>query len=305
MKSTCLIVNPIAGRHTGWESAHLATRAFASASMKVNVVSTNGPGRVSEIAHEEALKADQVVVVGGDGTVREAVEGIVRAKRRIPIGVIPAGNTNVIARDMDIPLDPHGAIDTIIRGDQRLVDLGQANGKPFIAMVGIGFDAHVAGLVQRFRSARWGRYLHRTSMANLMYGAGILNALWRFGSLSLDMNVDGINRGTFGSVVVSNTETYAIGWKATPGASSVDGILNHHAQLSSARYRSLLSLACMALKKQAPEFIASYGLGQKYVFKAYQPFAWHLDGDTMPPVTTLTLEVLKNHITIVAPCSGI
>jgi len=301
MKSTCLIVNPIAGRHKGWELANLASRALGSASMKVKVL-TPGPGSVSDIAHCESLKADQVVVIGGDGTVREAVEGIVRSKRKIPIGIIPAGNTNVIARDLDIPLNPKGAIETIHRGDHRYIDLGKANGKPFVAMVGIGFDAQVATLVQAFRLTRVGRQLHRSCMANIMYGVGILGALGRLDSFSVEMEVDGIRQGKFGSVVVSNTETYAIGWKATPGASSVDGFLDHHAQRGSARYRSLLCLACIALRKRAPEFIASYGLGERYIFKSQKAFPWHLDGDAMPPVPELSLEVLKNHITIVAPC---
>src|SRR6202044_704142 len=87
--------------------------------------------------------ADLVVAVGGDGTVRGCAEGL--ASTGVPLGVVPHGTANLLARTLGIPGHPRAALDVALDQrrptDDRLIDLAIADREPFTAMAGMGLDA--------------------------------------------------------------------------------------------------------------------------------------------------------------------
>jgi YegS/Rv2252/BmrU family lipid kinase len=87
--------------------------------------------------------ADLVVAVGGDGTVRGCAEGL--ARTGVPLGVVPHGTANLLARTLRIPGHPKSALAVALdsRGIDRTIDLAVADGVPFTAMAGMGLDAAV------------------------------------------------------------------------------------------------------------------------------------------------------------------
>jgi diacylglycerol kinase family enzyme len=90
----------------------------------------------------EAAVAEQVDVVlasGGDGTVTACAEGV--AGSGVPLAVLPAGTGNLLARNLGLPLALDQALAVGLTGRDRRLDVGNANGHPFVAMAGIGFDA--------------------------------------------------------------------------------------------------------------------------------------------------------------------
>lgn len=92
-----------------------------------------------------------VIVLGGDGTVNEVVQGI--ATTDVALAIIPGGSTNVLARSLGLPNDPIAATTAILRrldnGGPRLVNLGLANDRYFTFHAGFGFDAEVVRQVER------------------------------------------------------------------------------------------------------------------------------------------------------------
>jgi diacylglycerol kinase (ATP) len=84
-------------------------------------------------------KPDLLVVWGGDGMVQRCTDAAVGHK--VPIAVIPAGTANLLARNLDIPIDLPGAVDVAFDGAHRSIDLGRFNGEHFVVMAGLGFDA--------------------------------------------------------------------------------------------------------------------------------------------------------------------
>lgn len=104
---------------------------------------------VETIGHGEGMKAaadgaqsgrfDAVVAAGGDGTVHDVVEGLVGLA--MPLGIIPMGTGNVFAREIDLPQLPEGLARTLLYGEARAIPVGQANGRAFLFVVGVGFDA--------------------------------------------------------------------------------------------------------------------------------------------------------------------
>ncbi|NEV61893.1 diacylglycerol kinase family protein [Thiorhodococcus minor] len=101
-----------------------------------------------------ARGADRLFVAGGDGTVvavTEALDG-----HPIPLGIIPRGTMNWIARDLGIPLDPAAAVDALLRAPIRDIDVGRVNQRPFLCACMVGFGSLLARWRERERgSSPW------------------------------------------------------------------------------------------------------------------------------------------------------
>lgn len=120
---------------------------------------------------KEALEAGAALVVaaGGDGTTR-AVAGVL-AGSGVPMGLLPMGTGNLLARNLGIPLnDGPAAVDVILHGDTRALDLcrahvmrpsGRVSVEPSVVMLGMGFDAEVVGETDDTlkRTIGWGAYV--------------------------------------------------------------------------------------------------------------------------------------------------
>lgn len=151
-----LIANPRAGR--GTQSARaLRTARFhrllRERGVECEIAFTAAPGDATRLAREAAAGGfREVVVSGGDGTINEALQGLVGTNVRF--GVWAAGTANVLARELKLPLDVEGAAQWIARGETRLIYAGCATWEEtgerryFLLMAGIGLDASV---VERVR----------------------------------------------------------------------------------------------------------------------------------------------------------
>ena len=102
-----------------------------------------------------AGRCDLVVVAGGDGTLNAAAPALVATG--LPLGIIPAGTANDLARTLDIPSDLDGAAKVIAEGRTRNIDLGIVNGKPFFNVASIGLSAELAQQLTTKIKRRFGR----------------------------------------------------------------------------------------------------------------------------------------------------
>jgi YegS/Rv2252/BmrU family lipid kinase len=93
--------------------------------------------RLARMAVESGV--DLVISSGGDGTVTACAGGV--AGSGVPLGVLPSGTGNLLARNLGLPLSLDQALTVALTGSDRRLDVGTANGRPFVVMAGIGFDA--------------------------------------------------------------------------------------------------------------------------------------------------------------------
>src|SRR5919107_3060411 len=100
-------------------------------------------------------QVDCVVVGGGDGTINAAALGVIEAN--LPLGILPLGTANDLARTLGIPFDLDGAAQVIADGFTRKIDLGIVNGEPFFNVASIGLSAELAQKLTRDIKRRWGR----------------------------------------------------------------------------------------------------------------------------------------------------
>jgi diacylglycerol kinase family enzyme len=144
-----LIVNAKAGSVT--PGAVNVIESALSSEFKVERAETKRQGHATHLAQGAAHEGvDLVVSMGGDGTVNEVVNGL--AGTHVPLGLIPAGGTNVLARSLGIPKDPVEATWHLLanrNNPPRRVPLGRAAGRYFTFGCGIGFDGAIVREVER------------------------------------------------------------------------------------------------------------------------------------------------------------
>ncbi|HEY7899281.1 MAG: diacylglycerol/lipid kinase family protein [Gemmatimonadales bacterium] len=144
-----LIVNPAARR--GDSSVHDARRAFASLDLPCDVVITERRGHGGEVAAANANDYDAIFTLGGDGTAVEVIDAL--APNGPPVGILPGGTGNLLARALAIPMSVRKAVRVLVAGDEARVDLGRlADGTRFAIGAGVGIDASmIAGTTQEWK----------------------------------------------------------------------------------------------------------------------------------------------------------
>lgn len=135
----CLIVNPKAGASRGRPALPEALECLQTWAGSVEVRETSAEG-AEQVARDIGPDEFEVVVAcGGDGTVNEVVNGI---GPHTPVGILPFGTVNVLARELGIPVNDVPAACNVLRhAPPRPIDLGLCNGRRFVLMAGVGFDA--------------------------------------------------------------------------------------------------------------------------------------------------------------------
>jgi YegS/Rv2252/BmrU family lipid kinase len=154
-RTAVLILNPNAGRgraNVAREVELFCARARAHG-VGVEAVPTAGPNDAARLAAEAARAgATDVIVRGGDGTVHEAIQGLIGADVRL--SVWPAGTANVLARQLELPSKAEAAAEVFARGRVRRISLGCATSERtgerryFFMLAGVGLDASVVGHVR-------------------------------------------------------------------------------------------------------------------------------------------------------------
>lgn len=136
------IHNPTSGGGERRRDLPLILEGLEGQGFAVDVRPTTGPGSATELAAAAAGEGfDVVCVLGGDGTVNEALNGL--AGGDVPLAIVPTGTVNVLAMELGIPLDPPDAVRVVGKGTESWIDLGLAGERYFGLMAGIGMDAAV------------------------------------------------------------------------------------------------------------------------------------------------------------------
>lgn len=211
MKDCCFIVNPFARRVMRSRLAH----ALEPAADGAKIVFTKAAGDATRLARMAAADGFQTVVaVGGDGTVNEVLAGI--AGSDVRLGVIPAGTMNVFARELGLPTSWQMALERIKTGREQALDLAWANGRPFVQLAGVGFDADV---VENVTSE------DKRALGALAY---VVSGLEELGThrQNLRVEADGIPAMEGEWVLVGQGRFYGGPLALFPNANNADGLLD-------------------------------------------------------------------------------
>jgi YegS/Rv2252/BmrU family lipid kinase len=246
-----------------------------------------------DAAHDAAVRdADLVVAVGGDGTVRGCAEGL--AGSPVPLGVVPLGTANLLARTLDIPLHPEPALQvalTTTTSTDRRIDLATADGAPFTAMAGMGLDATVVAATRLKHHLGW--------LAYAISGAAHLAA----SPATFTIRMDGgepIER-TAHSVVVGNSGLLPGGFTLLPNARIDDGLLDvcvlaPHGPLGWPRVAARVLTHSRAGDHELERFQAS-----EVAITTHRPLPREVDGEVVTPGDALNVRIRPAALTVRVP----
>ena len=214
-----LIVNPASGRGRAKAAKPKVVELARALGLELELVETSGPGIALDAARTAHPECERILVIGGDGTVNEVVNGLAeRTGGTIPVALIPAGTSNSAARELGVPFDLPGAVEAAARGEVRRIDLGLANGRRFFLCCGAGPAAYIVTDLHRHR---------RGAISALTYLRFGVRCFLRYGFPPIEVTVDGRALEKPGEmVVVSNMSHYGHPMKLTPEAAPDDGVLD-------------------------------------------------------------------------------
>jgi diacylglycerol kinase (ATP) len=299
LKRGVLIYNPTAGqrdrgakmqeliarlREKGWELIHAPTTAPRHAT-----------GIVRELL---PAGLDVVAVCGGDGTVSEAVCGLVGS--RVPLAILPGGTSNVLARELSIPLDVEAAAKLLTEGVARRVRVFYANDRPFLLWAGVGLDARIMGHMSLVLK----RWLGRTGIFFT-----VADEFFRYEFPRLEVDVDGEkHEATF--AVVCHASHYAGPWVIAPDARLESGEMDVLLFSDRTRWRFLSLFRQMQIGRggHIERGIAKIVRGRTATIRSLEsyPVEVQVDGDCVleTPITCRVGNEMNEMISILVPRDG-
>ena len=295
MRRVVLIVNPystgVTRRRVAEVTAALARHA------EVILRQTEAKGHAVQLAGEAAGEADAVVVLSGDGTYNEAING---AAGKLPFGFLPGGGASVFPRALGLPRDPVAAADRVGRaletGRTVSISLGRVNGRLFCFSAGIGFDAEAVRRVDEL-----GRRDDGKRPGDLAFALAIVRALASHrGRLEPELEVKGYGRAALAFVANCTPYTYAkgLGLRIAPEADFELG-LDLVAPIRVRRRRlvpTVVELMTGRVRDRGP-YLYGHDLDRLEVV-CDRPLPLHADGEDMGDVREAIFEAERSAVAV-------
>lgn len=317
-----LVVNPRATFTTErrWEFIARALRS----ELDLEVVQTRYRGHAMEVSRAAAEAGYELVVtLGGDGTVNEAVNGILGAGGRLPPGelasagpsmppgpalaAVPGGNANVFTRALGLPFDPVDATSQILaalsEGRSRTIGVGLAGDRYFCFNAGLGFDAEVVRAVEGLRAR--GR-----ALSPVLYLWAAVHQFWgvtdrRRPALTLEHGETGAQNGIFCGFVANTSPWTYLGPRAVNVAprAGFDTGLDVLAMRSISTITMIGTVGQMLSSRAAPpsgrHLLSVHDAGE-LTFRATRPVAFQVDGEYVGEREHVTFRAVPRALRVVA-----
>jgi len=290
------IVNPKAGASSQKVVSHKFYSFLIANGYDVRVSLTGSLQDGFNFAQEAAARADcaLVVVVGGDGVVREVADGLKESSK--PLLIVPAGTENLLANELGFDEKFQTVIRTFQEGFTRWLDLGVANGKSFTSIAGFGFDGQVVTLVSRQR---------RGNIDHFDYLSPVWRTFWAYRYMPLKVVVDGqeIFEGP-GLAFVGNISRYAMGLEILRHADFGDGLLDVCIYKCASRVH-LVKHSVMTLMKRHSRFSdVIYKQGREITVSSLASGIYtEIDGDPGPSLP-VNIKILPHAINVMVPAGA-
>jgi diacylglycerol kinase (ATP) len=285
---TLFVINPVSGgkTKTDWESA--IRNHFGSISDSFDFFILTGKHDEISVAHWiENVAPTKVVAVGGDGTVSLVAKQLLG--KNLPLGILPAGSANGMARELGLPLGVDDSLNVISRGQIRDVDVIRINEKYYcLHLSDIGLNAL---LIKHFEEGK--------IRGKLGYATKVLKTLWTKSQMELDIKTkDHEVRVQALMVVLANATKYGTGAVINPEGNMYDGRF----EVVVMKRLALSELLKMWFKPQPfnPEKIKSYP-ATSVTITSKRRVHFQVDGEYLGKVNKVTATILPGQLKLIVP----
>lgn len=276
------ILNPNSGTSIGKngtavrEKIHSVAKKYAGAAQ---VLFTEEPAHATELVtkHMHSEKWKTIVAVGGDGTVNEIGKPLVGSD--IPLGILPLGSGNGLARHLGLPLTLDAALKRLFEGKAATIDSAELNGIPFFCTAGMGFDAYVGHLFSQQKARGLATYINVS-----------FRAYWSYKPQLFKLN--GVDTRAF-SLSFANAGQFGNNAWVAPQASLQDGLLDICTIKPFPKwYGTTLAYGLFTKQLKQSTFI-DYERATRAVVETETPPMIHYDGEPMHLDTTRIEVIIK------------
>ncbi len=274
-----VILNPAANHGRAERLRPLVERALAGG--RGELALTARPRHGEQIAREAAQSGRPVIVVGGDGTLAEAANGILAVQQpaAVPLGIVAAGNGNDYAwHTLKLPRDPAAALKVALEGEIATVDAGVVNERYFVNSLGVGIDANIAaaaGELKRFAFLQG---------PTLYWAASLREIIFHYDRCPwLKVYPDGeeADGRLYALSAVSVGPTYGGGFRINPQADICDGLLDLCTIVKPPKLRALRLLGLVSKGEHMAQPEAHMRRVRSVVLESDEPVFAHLDGEVI------------------------
>jgi YegS/Rv2252/BmrU family lipid kinase len=241
----------------------------------------------------QAVEADEVpVVISGDGLLG-AVGGAM-AGAETPLGIIPGGRGNDLARVLGIPDDPLAAVAVLAAGESRRIDVGEANGKRFLGIVSVGFDSECNRLANEVTIIR----------SNLVYVYSLFRTLltWKPARFTIRSENERIRTSGY-SISVANNSTFGGGMRIAPGAELDDGLLDVITVGEVGKLRFVANLRKVFKGTHIDDEQVRMFRAPRVEISASRPFPVYADGEHLTDLP-VSVRILPRALSVLAPAAA-
>jgi YegS/Rv2252/BmrU family lipid kinase len=268
VRRAVLVVNPTSGSGQGPAVGRELQEGLRRAGVRaaLHVCRSRGDG----LRHLRSLgsELDLAIAVGGDGTLREVLEGLV--DRQTPVGLVPVGTANVLAGVLGLPRDVHHALEILCRGKPRELDTARVDGRLSCLCVGVGFDGWAVHDLEARR---------RGPIRKWSYAWPLLRALALHRPRQLFVTLDGEPLAEpCASVLVSNAPRYAGRLKLAADARLDDGWLEVYLFPTGRPFELALALG-RGLMTSLPGGAVTMRRAKRIRIESAEPVPCQIDGD--------------------------
>jgi YegS/Rv2252/BmrU family lipid kinase len=289
MQPLVLLVNPSSGGGRGMKVLPRVEAVLDARRVPFRVVRTKSLDHGVAKALRAVEGGELPVVLSGDGLIG-AVGGAM-AGEETPLGILPGGRGNDLARVLGIPTEPEEATEVVLAGHSRAIDVGEANGKRFLGIASVGFDSDANRIANEARLLR----------GNLVYAYAALRALvgWKSARFTIAIGAERTRVEGY-SVIVANSKAYGGGMFVAPDAELDDGKFDVVTIGAVGKLRFLGNLPKVFKGTHVNDDEVRVIRAARLGLSASRPFAVYADGDHLTDLPA-DLRVIPRALRVLVP----
>ena len=289
MKQRALfLVNRHARR--GAQNIEFAAQKLRRSGFELVEVPTDDPLQLSELIRAHERTVDLVIVGGGDGTLNAAIGGLVDTQ--LPLGILPLGTANDLARTLGIPTNIDLACATIAGREMKRIDLGWVNGHYFFNVASLGLSVAITDRLTKQTKRRWGI---------MAYAVAAIQALWKSRPFTATIRSgDRVERVRTIQVTVGNGVYYGGGLAVADDASIADDRLDLYSLEIDGFWRWLHVLPAMYRGSHHLYPYVHAQQGQEFFIDCNRSLAVNTDGE-INTRTPAHFKVIPKAISVLVP----